>query len=444
MPFTNETASYRPLRRILQSEKVRRLQRRFRLAPAFDEGSHLAPSSVERPNGNGNQPELVLAVDGGYFAAEVDNGYPGAEIGYITIAAVLILLSKLHQMAKADIIDPRRHRETQKRSSIDTALPGRGVVIKGEVTPLASMRRVLYEEMAEYRVFPDSETLLDTYEALMEAAGPSNRSQCPCEQAMTYSRQRGEYACDTCGEALYSSDAMRLHELFSSHESCKKLYGHVMNTLERLWLIHALRAFERRGRDWLALIGKMGFFIDGPLAMYGTPAWLSSPICTELARLNQKQKAVTGLDMMIIGIEKSGSFTNHFEMLDANNDTTIKPGCVVCLDNEYIRKHIVPSPGERLYGRNTYFGRKVLYKTKYGHRLVVNLACFDAQQRDLSTANVRQFPRLFDALHLLDTVSSNLYPNSISPLIAAHSEAAIPLNLGRQILEDIAKAAVGR
>ena len=43
---------------------------------------------------------------------------------------------------------------------------------------------------------------------------------------------------------------------------------------------------------------------------------------------------------------------------------------------------------------------------------------------------------------LLDEVSSNMYPNSVSPLIAAHAEASIPLNLGKQILEDIARKAL--
>lgn len=113
---------------------------------------------------------------------------------------------------------------------------------------------------------------------------------------------------------------MRLHELFSPHESCRKLYGHVMTTLERLWLLHALRAFERRGPEWLAALGRMAFVVDGPLAFYGTPAWLSSPVRRELARINAAQRCLTKRDMMIIGIEKTGAFANHFEMLDVRGE----------------------------------------------------------------------------------------------------------------------------
>lgn len=42
-------------------------------------------------------------------------------------------------------------------------------------------------------------------------------------------------------------------------------------------------------------------------------------------------------------------------------------------------------------------------------------------------------------MNLLDKLVSNRYPNSISPLISAHAEAAIPLNIGKRIFEDMAK-----
>lgn len=448
MPFENERAGYAPLRRILQSEKVRRLQARFRLVDPTDvPADAVQPMTKQLRDESVRRPDLILAIDGGYAPAEVNTGYPGAEIGYVTVAAVLILLDKLREVSAADIIDPVEHRRTQRRSSIDTALPGRGVILDDEATPEASMRRTLFDEMAAYRVFDDSETLLDTFEALMEAAPDDRTVSCPCERRCPYRRAAGRYACDQpdCDTALYSTDAMRLHELFSPHESCRKLYGHVMTTLERLWLLHALRAFERRGPEWLAVLGRMAFVVDGPLAFYGTPAWLSSPVRRELARINAAQRCLTKRDMMIIGIEKTGAFANHFEMLDVrgeDGEPRFPNESFLLLTDEYIRRHIVPSVERRQYGRNTYFGRKVLYKSALGHRLVVNVACFSEEQQDLSTAGLEQFPRFADAMTLLDEVSSNLYPNSVSPLIAANSEASIPLNLGKRILEDIARKAL--
>lgn len=42
-------------------------------------------------------------------------------------------------------------------------------------------------------------------------------------------------------------------------------------------------------------------------------------------------------------------------------------------------------------------------------------------------------------MNLLDMLVSSRHPNSVSPLISAHAETAIPLNLGKRIFEDIAR-----
>ena len=46
-----------------------------------------------------------------------------------------------------------------------------------------------------------------------------------------------------------------------------------MQVWERVLLLHLLRWFERR--NFLDRVPKMAFIVDGPLAMFGHPAWLS-------------------------------------------------------------------------------------------------------------------------------------------------------------------------
>ena len=57
----------------------------------------------------------------------------------------------------------------------------------------------------------------------------------------------------------------------------------------------------------------------------------------------------------------------------------------------------------------------------------------------MTRAEPNQYPRLADALGLLDQLVSSRYQNSLSPIISAHSEAAIPMNLGNRVLEKMAK-----
>ena len=109
------------------------------------------------------------------------------------------------------------------------------------------------------------------------------------------------------------------------------------------------------------------------------------------------------------------------------------------LTDEYIKKNIIFSDSTKPYGLDTHFGRKFFYKTASGARLVASLPFLDESHRDMTRAESNQYPRLADAIGLLDQLVSSRYQNSLSPIISAHSEAAIPMNLGNRVLEEMAK-----
>jgi len=213
-----------------------------------------------------------------------------------------------------------------------------------------------------------------------------------------------------------------------------------MLIIERLWLVHLLRAFEKK--NWLPTLKNVAFILDGSLAVYSVSAWLVKFIEKEICRINELQKKITGTDILIIGLEKSGRFVEHFSVLDVSqegNSDRIPNDSVLLLDDKYIKENIVFSESTKPYGKDTYFGRKFFCKTKNGYKLVPQLVSFTDSQRDIRTANIDQFPRLGDACFLLNDFISNRYPNSINPLISAHAEAAIPLTLGKKMFEEIAQ-----
>jgi len=207
-----------------------------------------------------------------------------------------------------------------------------------------------------------------------------------------------------------------------------------------LWLINILRWFELT--DNLSILRRIAFISDGPLAVFSTASWLTKVIEYELHRINEIQKKINRDDMIILGIEKSGAFFNHFIDIDTSKEGIadfFQRQSAFLLDDEYIKKNIIFSKSLDPYGEDTYFGRKLFYKTASGQKLVPVIAWYNDYQKNLVSANTDQFPRLGDVLNLLDRLVSSRYPNSISPIISAHAEAAIPLNLGRRLFEDIAK-----
>ncbi len=471
MGFQAEFASYEPLRRLRDSEAVKNLETRFKVRSMASEQQAISDRILTVDDLEATESldiHYVVAIDGSNLAANSDKSYPGAELCYLTVASVLLDMKKIQKIAQSDFIDPVELRKTEDNTSFESAFPGCNIILDEEDDAKSSLRRVLFEELGRQKIFSNGETLLETYEYLFQSRlNTSNtRPKSPIEnfenEDMTYGL--GEYICPHSGKVLFSTDAMRIHELMNPVGSSGEMYNQIMSVVEKLCLINILRCFEKEG--WLADLKNMAFIVDGPLAIFSVSAWLSSAISKELERINNLQKQITKQDMILIGIEKTGLFCNHFEHIDienyvvANNFTNqvssleiddstsdinvgtqgrVPPQSIILIDDKYIKENIKPSKSTKPYGEDTYFGRKFFYKTRTGHRLVPVVCCFNDSQRDLSTCNPNQFPRLKDIAILLDELSSNRYPNSISPLISAHAEAAIPLNLGKRIFEDMAR-----
>jgi len=447
MPFEGEFASYEPLRRVLENEKVKDLRSRFKIRVEEGEEEEFVDKLLSKndlPNSNW-QPNYLIGIDGSVQSSSVpDTGFPGSEIGYITASGVLILMEKVRQLEDKEFIDPKEFRETEKPSTFDAVFPGCNVIIDEEEDAKSSMRKTLFEQFDKHIEFTGGETLLETYQALLkikiEKGTEKNPPKCPCDKEEKFKYGYDSYKCD-CGKDLYSTDAMRLHELFNPIGTCGEMYGQIMSTIEKLWLIHILRAFEKKG--WLPELGRLAFVLDGSLAVFSTSSWLTKSINKELIRINQLQKTFTGKDLLIIGVEKTGQFVNHFNFIgDLQKDDKDKfpKQSILLLDNGYINRNIkYGDPDKKEFGKDTYFGRKFFYKTHNGYKITASVATFSEQQQSLQTANPNQFPRLVDIMTLLDELTSNRYPNSVTPLISAHSEAAIPLNLGKRLFEDIAR-----
>lgn len=451
MPYENEYASYGPLRRIADSKRVKDLLSRQRVNRTLDQAAteEAALSRFATDDADPWQPDLVLAIDGSHHEEAVENGFPGAEVGYITVAGVLLDMEKVRELDQHRPVDPVKFRKTEEASSVDSAFPGCNIIIDDEVSARSSLRKVLYETLESKRAFPGCESLLDTYEALLEYKPLSSYPQrCPhtrddncIEDDQEYKRGKGAYPCPCRFERdLYSTDALRIHERMAPAGSNGEIFGEIMQVLERLWVVHVLRSLEQKG--WLSTLGSLAVVIDGPLAVFGQPAWLSQAIAAELARLNEAVRRETGDDLLILGIEKGGLFVDHLEQLDTNErgaSGKLPRREALLIDDSYIKENVIFSDSDKTYGEHTYFGRKFFYKTKSGALIVASLPFLDEKHRMMDRAAPEQFPRLGDALAVLDQLASLRYSNALSPLISAHAEAAIPLNLGGQILADIAR-----
>lgn len=444
MPYEGEFAGYSPLRRIAETERVKALLRRSRVYEPGSTTTAIEPKPT--PEAAFSPPEFIVAIDGSWAEVDVKNGYPGAKIGYCTVASVLLNLAQLGQLDESRPIDPTEFRKTEEAATIDAALPGSNIVTTPHHSARSAFRQALYDILHDAVVDDeDRTTLLDTYEALLAHKPMSRAQQCPyqadgCEELLTVGA--GVQSCQCLQKrSIYSADALRIHEGFHDVGTNGELLGEVMQVWERILLVHLLRCFERRG--WLDKMHRLAFFLDGPLAVFGHPAWLSAAISAELKRLNEFVRSKTDRDLVLLGIEKSGAFVTHFEELDRSEipgEVRFAPRSYALLTDRYIKDRIIFSDSTKRYGVDTYFGRKFFYKTRGGARIVASLPFLDDKQDTLATDDIGAYREFSTACHLLDMLVSSRYSNALAPIVSAHSHAAIPLGLGAKVLQQLARA----
>lgn len=394
--------------------------------------------------------ELVLAIDGSLQPVPVENGFPGAEVAYFSFATVLLDMGLVGRLDVARPVNPAEFGGARSVTPQVTVLPGKNFRHEQDITPSACFRRQIYESFGAAGLDPLEETLLGTFQSLLRYRSAESLPGCPypdCRHrggTITVRSGDGKCACER-SLPVYSTDWLRIHEGFLDYGNNGAAYAEFMQVVERAWLIHFLRTLERR--DLLGVLKKTAFVLDGPLAIFGHPAWLQYAIQKELQRLNGIARSRNGQDIALVGIEKGGAFAEHLLMLDQKANGTpnkIEAGTLFLIDDKYIKENIIMSASDRPYGDQTYFGRKFFYKSKNGALVVGSTPYLHDGDDDLSRAEEGQHPRLADIVKLLDALISSRYPNATVPLVEAHAQAAIARGLNAQIIERLTKTTVGQ
>lgn len=462
MPYEGERAVVtNSLKRLLESPKVAALKNRLQRAAPRAGSQPVTPCQLERPNIQ-RLPKLVIAIDGSQGAIAMEDGFPGAEVGVVTVASVFIDLDKLRAVRDNGMPDPRRFKDLHTKSGIEMLLPSTNMVLDTHVDARSSYRAELFHNLNETRVLDDGETLLETYEVLLAARQDSGSGKLGCplldscgHKDAHYRAKPGSYLCNCEEQSMYSTDALRIHEAFMDSGSNQTVITESRSVVEHLVLINLLRYFERYSL-WRS-INSIAFVMDGPLAVSGHPAWMAMSIKRELLRITDVCRTAIGSVPTIFGIEKTGLFQDHLALLDrpqrkprtagqhpdprtVRPASHLKPGDVILVNDAYVKQNIIykyePEGSEqKAYGSTSHYGRKALYKTKTG-ALITVMSAFLRPGDDamIPEAHSDQFPNLPTILSLLDTLVSNSYSNATIPLIVAHAEAAIPARANESVL----------
>lgn len=447
MPHSiDERATSLATRRILQSNEIREFLQQGVMRGGDGERDRLVPTTV--PPG-GRLPGLVLAIDGSLQPVPVQDGFPGAEVAYFSFASVLLDMDLVDTLEAQRPANPAEFSKVRSVTPQVMVMPGRNFRQTQDSSPQASFRRMCFERLGSAGFDAACESLRDTYEALLAHRSGAKEPACPIPSCAapenSKSPKSGMGACN-CNQAhpVFSTDWLRIHQGFNDIGENGAAYSEFMQVTERLWLLNLLRTLEKKRQ--LGILKKVALVLDGPLAVFGHPAWIKDAIKTELIRLNSLVITETGNDILLVGIEKTGLFVDHFLSLDRDVRGTpnqIPNGSLFLVNDRYVKRNIIMSMSDQFYGHQTYFGRKYFYKTKTGAMIVASSPFLRGGDDDLDRAEISQFSRIADAVFLLDHLISSQFPNATIPLVEAHAQAAIARGLNAQILERLTRTSAG-
>ena len=270
--------------------------------------------------------------------------------------------------------------------------------------------------------------------------------KCPtCGQGpLTLDDVPEQQVCAFCEADVYPTDCLRLWEEVSDYQSNRAPLSRLMMVLEHLIPVHYMRFFADQAP---VLLGGMDFFVDGPLAVFGTAAWLHRSIMIYLDEINQRLRRFNLPPLLVVGLQKTGQVVDHVTFIDR----FLPENRLLALDDEYRYKYILAGreAARNGFGYETYYGQDFIYKTSTGRIFVLGLSYPFGSKDGAGGSFIKEkvkfdnYPQLARAIKLVDHFESDLYKNAVIPIALAHRYTSISLEPGGRMLDLLTRKGLG-
>jgi hypothetical protein len=424
--------------------------------------------------GDGALPALVVANDGSRYESAVSKLYPSTRVGYVKVSSVGVEVDVYAGLVQSDarLIDPfAMNRLQDNTTAISLALPSTNLRYGTDTTVVDGFRRRVDEIFRGDATETGSrkERLIDT---LFELAARSDNNgrrredgqpelivhkcpRCQTHRDFVFDLSIPSIVCEgdgdtACGATIFATDVLRLHEAFTDLGGNEETLTRVMNAVEHILLAHYIRI---AADDNLAGLSDVCFMLDGPLAIFGQPAWLSRPILRLINEVRERQRQIARNPFLLIGLQKQGQVADHLLLIGRH----LTPETILAVSDDYRGGYIKQTDPTGNFGDETYYGQDIIFHTSRCNTFVIGLPypwpnkrlgegsrqerelAFKAAKSDL--ANYTDLARALDVVRLFE---SDLFRGSIVPILLAHRHASISLVPGGRVLDIASMIRFGR
>jgi len=431
----------------------------FLKPPSDEEAAAIAALFAAPPATAGvGLPDRVIALDGSFYESSISERLPSTKVGYVKVGAILIELSEFAALREGRFVDPFRVAELRNQNdALPFVLPSANIRAKGRTSVRDTFRAVVDERLfhKSTRFAPDdpSTSLRTTLFHLASRrtgelhTGDPGRlmlhkcPSCSMEGVEVFDKADPQY-CPQCGGEVFASDCLRLWEEVNEFQSNQLALSRFMMLIEHLLPVHYCRYLLRVAPQ---LLSSTAFFIDGPLAVFRTGAWLHASILNYLAEVNERLVEIGLQPIIVIGLQKTGQVVDHAKLVSG----FIEEDRLLLVDDEYRYKFILADrdPAGNGFGHETYYGQDFIYKTPTGRIFVLALPYpFKAKSAIddfvMVKTEIHRYTQLARALALIRHFEYDLYENAVIPVALAHRYTAISLVPGGRVLDILTRRAL--
>jgi len=386
----------------------------------------------------------ALAIDGSHVAERIRDGLPSVVYGYAQAAAAFVDLAIMESQRAERFVDPVAIDRAVNAALVSLDLPVAGAYTREGIDIATSWRESIYNLFRDKKIEVNrlNQSLLDLLMLLHGEPGHPAQTvlvNCPHEDCgyKDVPTPLEGVGCPGCDDDLYPTDILRIYEEVVDEGTNQTALGRLMSVVELLVLVGLTSLLWEQSRN--GLLCTTLFIVDGPLAMYGPPAKLRSQARTYFQSMTA---STPGDGPYLCGLEKTGAMVDYAHQL-ARYDV-LKPGDLLICDQQVIET-ITNSSNAVAYGKETYWGRKFVYRSRDGRVVVPTImpaigAAYDSAGGQAGPAGYPTLPAILD---VIDRTGSSMYVDGIIPVAAAHGKAAFPIGVGTDVLRLVAKKKLG-
>jgi len=437
-PF--ERASKTAHTNIINDLDVQRFLASCRFPPVVDEIDK-SDMSVQILNETTKNPvKYIFTIDGGYTNEIVRPQFPSATFAFFQFGALCFTYKDLVEIEHKPFIDPSDMSKLQRIQRFKLALPTKGIMLKSEKDFVSSVRKTIYDffvnqpedgglaSALEWLLFEKYDDSANATKWTLASCPVCGQKDVEIEHATISKEYKFLCTSHSCKSELYLTDVFRLHEVVDNELGAGGILGYLTTVIEQMIIVYLVKQMLAIKGD---LLKETLFVKDGPLAFFGQTANMHKPMRKLIGYLQKRH------DIFLVGVEKSGSFVEHAAQVLQQ----FSKNQYMVLGNSYIYKYIIPAISEENepYASTSYYGHKVLFKSKDDNMYVATIPCPEllVEPRASDLRNVEAI------LHNLAALKCDLYANPLMPVVLANKLVSLAAHPSSDLLRAFVQNTLG-